>query len=144
MKIEFRPFMGQYDWGWVKLHLELEENRDMSGIMAIDLEKNETVGAVLMENWTPNSVMVHQIITKPMLLRHGFFEEVTKYIYDTCGRKMMIGSVPSDNPKALKLDKKIGFEEFAVIKDGFADGVDIHLLSMTKEQCNFYRGNEHG
>ena len=79
--------------------------------MAIDTDKNETVGAVIFDNWTENSVCAHMIITKPMLLRHGFLEECFDFAFNVCGRKVITGLVNSDNVKAQKLDEHIGFTE---------------------------------
>lgn len=50
----------------------------------------------------------------------------------------MFGLVPSDNSKALAVDKKIGFREVTRLKDAFKLGVDYVLLEMRKEDCNYY------
>ena len=142
MKVIFRPFSGPHDWGWVQMYAPILRCGDTNGIMAIDIEKNETVGAVIFDNWTPNGCQSHVIITNPLVLRHGFAEEVFKYVFITSGRKMMLGFVRSDNLKALKFDRNLGFEEIYRLKDGFEDGVDIVAIQLLKENCRFIQKYE--
>ena len=132
MNIQYRPFYGPADWGWIQQFCPLLRCGDTNGIMAIDVDKNETVAAIIFDNWTPNSCQIHQIIANPMVLRHGLFEEVHKFVFITAGRKFMMGCVRSDNPKALKLDKNIGFKEKFRMEDGAEDGVDLIFLVLTK------------
>ena len=42
MKLEFRSFVGEYDWGWVQQQVPILRIEDTCGLMAIDTEKNET------------------------------------------------------------------------------------------------------
>ena len=143
MKLAFRQFSGEHDWGWVQLHLPgLKRVEDTTGIMAVDTETNQTVAGVIMDTWTHNSVCVHQILTNPMVLRHGFFEEVADYVYNHAGRDVMVGMVPADNERALRLDKAIGFVERGRLPDVYAKGVDVVMLTMTKEQCRFWSARE--
>jgi RimJ/RimL family protein N-acetyltransferase len=139
MNIQFRAFVGEYDWGWVQLHQPILRVEDTGGIMAVDLDKQETIGAVIFDNWTENSVCAHMIITKPMLLRHGFLEECFDFAFNVSGRKVMTGLVNSDNIKAQKLDEHIGFKEIARLHDGWKDGVDIIMYEMRKEDCRWLK-----
>lgn len=138
MKVEFREFHGPSDWGLVQEHMPLKRVEDTGGIVAVDAETNETVAMVVMDSWTWNSVQIHQIVINPLVLRHGFFEEVADYVFNVAEREIMIGLVPSDNDKALSMNKKIGFEEVARIKDGVNFGIDIVILQMHKTQCKFW------
>lgn len=137
MNIEFRPFVGHYDWGWFQLHQRFLRVGDMTGIMAIDMDTNRTVAGVLFDTWTENSCQAHIVIEEPMVLRHGFLEECFNFVFNTANRKMLLGYVSSNNEKAMKFDKHIGFEEVHRIKDGFADGIDIIIYQMLKENCRF-------
>ena len=138
MDVEFRNFDGPSDWGVVQKYMPLKRVDDTGGIVAVDKETNETVGIVVMDSWTATSVQIHQIIINPMVLRHGFFEEVAEYVFNHAGRELMIGLVPSNNAKALQMNGKIGFETAAVIPDGVDTGVDIVIMTMRKEQCKFW------
>jgi hypothetical protein len=137
MNIQFRAFVGKHDWGWCQQQVQILRSEDTQGIMAIDIDKNETIGAVIFDNFSPNSVQAHLIITKPMLLRHGFLQEAFDFAFNVCDRKMMIGIVKSDNAEAQKLDKHIGFVEQYRLKDGHADGIDLIYYTLHRDFCRF-------
>lgn len=138
MNIEFRNFHGPSDWGVVQQHMPLKRVEDTGGIVAVDKDTNETVAIAVMDSWTWNSVQIHQLILNPLVLRHGFFEEVADYVFNVADREIMIGLVPSDNEAALSVNKKIGFEEVARIKDAVNFGIDVVILSMHKTQCKYW------
>lgn len=138
MNVQFRQFDGPSDWGWVKSHMPLLRVEDTSGIIAVDLDTNTTVAGCIFDTWTHTSVCAHQIIENPMVLRHGWFEECVDYVYNVCEKQLIIGLVPADNVKALELNAKIGFVELARVPDAVNVGVDLVLLTMTRDQCRFY------
>jgi|TARA_R110000803_G_scaffold85167_1_gene151441 hypothetical protein len=112
---------------------------DTRGITALDSEKGP-VGICLMDSWTDNSVQIHIWIANPLILKHGFAEEVFGFIFGS-GRNVVIGSTPSDNPKALKFIKHMGLKEVARLPDVYGDGVDAVLTVMKKDDCRWI---EHG
>ena len=67
-------------------------------------------------------------------------KEYTKLCFDYAFNQLkvnkVIGLVESNNHKALRFDKHLGFIEEYVVKDAGKNG-DIHILSMTREQCRF-------
>lgn len=139
MRAHFREFHGPSDWGWVLLHLPgLKRVEDTGGIMCIDLDTNETVAGVVFDTWTHSSVCVHQIVTNPMVLRHGFFEEVADYVFNVAEREVMVGLVPANNEKALKLNEKIGFKECGRVPDAIMLGLDLIIMQVHKEDCTFW------
>jgi len=100
------------------------------------------------DTWTENSVVIHQAVLTPMLLRHGWLEEVADYVFNTAKRKLMIGLVPSNNEAALKLNDHIGFTETYLndhigftetyrIKDAIADGIDTVIMELRAEDCTW-------
>lgn len=135
MKVEFRSFDGPFDWGWVNLQVPILRVEDTSGIMAIDSEKNETVGACIFDNWTPNSVQAHFMIASPLVLKHKFIEEILDYVFNVQGKKVMYGLVPGNNEAALKLNKHLGFTEVIRLEEAFAPEVDYVLMELKKENC---------
>lgn len=144
MKIEFRKFHGPSDWGWVQQQVPILRCEDTNGIMAIDIERNETVGAVIFDNWTRNAVTAHIMVSNPMVFRHGFLEECFDFAFNHCDRKYMMGQLRSDNEKAYKLDMKMGFKEVLRIKDGFEDGVDCVIIQMHRDDCRFINRDRQG
>lgn len=134
MEITFRA-LALTDFEWVKPHLSIPAVSDMNGIVAE--QAGHGVAACVLHNWTYNSVMAHIVILKPIVIKHGFITEVMEYVFNRCDRKIMLGSVPSDNLKALAFDTHVGFKEVARIKDGYRNGVDIVLIELRKEECRW-------
>jgi L-amino acid N-acyltransferase YncA len=60
------------------------------------------------------------------------------YPFIELGVKKIIAPVHSTNTKALRLDHHFGFITEAIIKDAAPNG-DLHLLTMTKEQCRYLK-----
>ena len=72
-----------------------------------------------------------------MALRHGLLEEIARHVYLDCGRERIFGLVPSNNNKALKLNKHIGMSEVARIPNGVMTGVDYVIMCLEKADCRF-------
>jgi hypothetical protein len=146
MEVAFKSINCDEEWSWFYNLNNVTMLPDMTSILAYNVETKEPLACCIMDTWTETSCQVHFAIENPMVLRHGFFEEITKFVYDTSDRLIMYGLVPSDNKKALSVDKKIGFREITRLKDAFKRGVDYVLLEMRSEDCNFYitEDREHG
>lgn len=138
MSPTFRKFVLAYDWDWVQTRLDLVYSTNMKGIIAED-ENGVRVAAAMFDGWHDNSVCVHQVIENPLILRHGFYEQVAEYVFVTCDRGIMYGLIPSSNKKALKLDANIGFVEKTRLKDAIRPGEDMVIMELRKENCRFLR-----
>lgn len=101
----------------------------------IGLEKDgEIIAATGYESYTGKSVRTHIAIEGK--ITKEFLRFIFWYPFEQLKVKKLIGLVSSGNEKALKLDKNFGFVEEAIVKDVYEDG-DLHVLTMTKEQCRF-------
>jgi len=65
-------------------------------------------------------------------------EHVFKYAFETLGRKQLIGIVNSNNKRAVRYDKHLGFTEFARMEGLHDDGGDIVIFTMTSDECKYY------
>ena len=118
--------------------MKVQVTADIKGLVAVD-HCNEKAGMVILDSWTENSVQAHIKVTNKMCMRTGgLLNEVARYVYDVAGMGLMMGFLRSDNPKAIEFDKKLGFIVEHIVKDGYAVGVDCVILSMTRDQCNYY------
>jgi hypothetical protein len=138
MKVAFKAISCEEEWAWFCNLNKLTLVPDMTSILAYDEDTKENLACCVMDTWTETSCQVHFAIEKPMVLRHGFFEEVAKFVFDASDRLVMYGLVPADNKRALSVDKKIGFKEITRLKDAFKRGVDYVLLELRSEDCNYY------
>ena len=137
MKLYMRALHGPTDWGWINQQVGILRVEDTCGIVGIDQDKNETVAACVMDNWTDNSVQCHFIVTNKMALRHGFLQECCDFVFNHMGRQYVYGMVPGDNEKALKLNKHIGFTEKMRLPNAFKDGVDYVVMELKREDCKY-------
>jgi len=135
MKVLFRRFEGPLDWGFVQKYAPILRVEDTTGIMAIDEDTNTTVGAAIMDTWTPNSVQMHLIAIDPLVFRHGFMEEVFDFIFNVKNLGYIYGMVRETNTKALKIDAHMGFREILRLPDAWAVGEDIIVVELKKEDC---------
>jgi len=113
--------------------LQVPISASTGGIVAIDSD-GQPQGIVLLDNWAENSVMGHVAIQHPMAMRH-IPHEIMNYVFNTCGKGMFLGVIPSDNPKSLAFHKNLGFTVIHTITDGYDIGVDIILVQLLKENC---------
>jgi hypothetical protein len=86
-----------------------------------------------MDSWTKAGPQCHIAIDNPMCIRAGLLHRAFYYIHIFRNRPYAFGLVPSNHAKALKFDKKIGFEEVARVPDGYDDGVDYIVLRIKRE-----------
>ena len=137
MNVEFRALHGPSDWGWIQQQVNIHRVDDTSGVMAIDSDKNETIAALVTDNWTANSVQAHFMVTDNTVFRHGFLEECNDYVFNYAGRKVLYALVPGNNEKAIKLNKHIGFTEKMRFDDAFAPGVDYLVMELKKANSKY-------
>lgn len=116
-------------------------NEKIRGIYAentgsyIGLEQDgKIIAATGYEDYTGKSVRTHIAIEGK--ITKEFLRFIFWYPFEQLKVKKLIGLVSGGNEKALKLDKNFGFVEEAIVKDVYEDG-DLHILTMTKEQCRF-------
>ena len=132
--IKFKPLTEQEEWDVFKDKTHTIRCEDTQGIVAVDEEGN-IQGMLVADSFSHDSCNVHMFVDNPLLLRHGFLHEIARHLFITCGRNHIFGLVPSNNKKALRFDKHIGFKEVARIPDGVGTGTDYVVLRMDKAEC---------
>ena len=131
MRYKFKPLDNRHEWEWLSNRAKCGYCDDMRGVVAY--RGNTIVAAVALDSWSETSCTIHVAIEDPMVLRHGFAHEVFNYVFTFANRKLIIGITPSDNKKALKFNKHIGFKEIYRIRDGYREGVDYVVQEYRKE-----------
>ena len=130
--IELRS-MDQDGWNWFNRMVPVLCVEDSCGMTAYDTDKGKFVAGMVMDNWTDTSCQGHFCITTPMILRAGFFDVCTDYVFNERGMKLFYASVPSQYEKALKFLPQVGFTEVVRLKDAFKEGVDCVIMELKKE-----------
>ena len=104
--------------------------------------KGEIVSGVVFNNFNESNSTCHIAVSKPNRLFLELLDHAYGYAFGQCGLKRLTGLVASDNHKALKLDKHIGFVEEGMMRQAGRQGQDIIMLVLWPE--NYYKGQIHG
>ena len=78
-------------------------------------------------DYTGHSITIH--VHAPKALRKNTIKKFLQYPFKDLGVKILFTSVRSSNKIALNIDRKIGFKDYAVIKDYFGPNEDRIILS---------------
>ena len=136
--MRFHSMAHDHEWAWFKQKTHTIRCEDSQGLVVYN-DKHEIQAMCVADSFTGASCNVHFAIDNPMVLRHGFFEEIAEHCFRRMGCKQIFGLVPSNNEKAIKLDKHIGFTELTRIPDAIADGVDTVVLRLKRDECRWRR-----
>ena len=123
------------EWEWLKSRNPVIACEDSQGIVAY--RGDEIQAVAVFDSFGPDNCNVHWAIGNPMVLRHGFIQEIVHHAFVTCKRERIFGLVPSNNKRALKLDLHIGMREVARIPHAMGEGVDYIVMTMTKADCRW-------
>ena len=138
MNVGFRFMDGTRDWGWINDRVRLLRVEDTTGIVAVNSDTGELIGAVVMDNWTPNAVQCHFTMKSMIAIRHGLLNKAFEHVFSTKGKKIMYGLIPSNNEKSLKLALHLGFTEKTRLHDTFGEGLDYVILELKRENCPYW------
>ena len=123
-------------WSWIQKKARPIWCEDTKGLVAI--RGGWFVGAAVFDSWTPNSCQGHVIVDDPHITR-ALYREAFNYVFNQAGRRILIGLTPSNNKKALRLAKGMGFQVIYTLKDGYKDGVDYVVFELRKENCKLLK-----
>lgn len=117
--------------------VELMPTANLKGITL--LVDGEPVIIIGYDGWTAGSVIMHQWVANPRYVGRDIIREAFRYPFGIGNLECVLGTVRSDNQKALDLDRRLGFETVAVIPNGYGKGVDLHILHLSRDKCRWYR-----
>lgn len=104
-------------------------------------KEGKILGVVGFDGWNGASCQMH-VAGEGNWVSRELIRVTFDYAFNVAGMKVLLGLVPSDNERALKFDKHVGFVEVTRLKDAHPDG-DLVVLELRRENCRFLR-NKHG
>ena len=107
---------------WAKNRTRAIICEDTQGIIAYDDEK--FAACALFDSFTVECCNVHLAIVN--------------YLFGVCKRERIFGLVPSDNAKAIKFNKHIGWKEMHTIDDAIEENVGYIVMRMDKKDCQWF------
>lgn len=134
--MNFKPLTEEAEWAWMKERTHVIACEDSQGIVATS-GSGDILAVCVADSFSPDSCNVHLAIGDPFVIKHGFLHEIGTHLFVTCGRSHIFGLIPSNNEKALKFDKHIGFSEVCRIPDGVGTGTDYIVMRMNREDCRW-------
>jgi hypothetical protein len=104
----------------------------------LSLANPQLLGGVIYTNYTGRSVQMHMAGFAPAWPTPRFMWTIYDFPFNRLKVERVIGTVPSTNLRALKIDYKMGFEHVATIPR-VVPGGNMEVFSMTRDQCRYLR-----
>ena len=111
----------------------------IQGMRGIGLERDsELVAGILYEGYNHQSIWAH-IAADPggQWLNKEYLRFCCRYPFQHCNVKFVLGYMEASNAHALRFADHLGFREECRISEAAADGGDILILKMRKEDCRY-------
>ena len=136
--VEIVPLEKEH-WPWVYEQTEALLCLDTQGLVA--LVDGELRCAVVFDTWTKNSCVGHFVFRDKRAIR-SLIEAAFDFVFNFANRGILLGITPSDNEKALKFSKGLGFQELYRVKDGMDIGIDYVVQELRRENCKWLVSSE--
>lgn len=126
-----------YDRG-VRLH----RSEDFQAIGRVSPATEQLIGVVAYNGFCGNVCQMH-IAGDGNWVSREFIRAAFDYPFRQLGLAAVLGALPADNHKAMKFDTHFGMREVHRITNGWANGVDLVLVQMNREDCKWLREGDH-
>jgi hypothetical protein len=87
---------------------------------------------------------MHSAIDDPKAINRTFLRAIFEYPFVQCKLTHVIAIVSANNDRAMSIDKRLGFEEFASLSGAGLEGEDLVLLQMERSKCQWLEDSKHG
>ena len=122
---------------WLVRRVGCARVADLRGVTVEDAS-GRTLGVAGLCSWTPNGAELHFALSSPTAIR-SLAPAVAEYLFLQSERVLALARVVSSNVRSRRLVEWLGFREAHRIRGGWADGVDIILYEMRRDDCRFLR-----
>jgi RimJ/RimL family protein N-acetyltransferase len=122
---------------WARERIKCEwPFKDFTAISIVD--DDVMIATVLYTNYNRQNIEMHVASdgTKRWMTRE-FLRAVFAYPFEQLGCRRVTGVVQASNSAAYNFDKNIGFTLEGRMREASADGSDLLILGMMREECRF-------
>jgi len=129
-------------WEFVHQYSPVPVNGSMKGL---GLERDGVlVSGVLYECWNGPNVWMHVALAPGARWTPAYVRYCFQYPFNELGCARVSGHVDASNAAARRVDEHLGFVQEAVLRGAAADGGDVILYVMWRDQCRFLGDKHHG
>ena len=129
--VTFKQISCQEEWDWFHAFVPVHLMSDAKGIIAYI--GGVPAAACVLQRWMKGSVEIHWIITKPMILRHGWLKLVAEAAYGDTDRTVF-GFISEGNAKSMALAKRVGCREVGRIPGGDIPGTAFVIMAVRQDE----------
>lgn len=104
-----------------------------NAVQVSEFEDNRPLCGAVFDGYNGKSIHAHIWIAPGRRPSRKWWFAVYDYMFRQCGVTNVIGTVPSSNTAAQKLDEHLGFRLQAIIPNYYPNGDDMHLYLCTRE-----------
>src|SRR5574343_1668250 len=120
---------------WIEARTGCVLTRAARGIEAVD-SRGVVRGQVAYDNWTENAVQAHMAVDTPVAWR-ALVKPAFEYPFRQAGKSVIVGFIPAGNARSVHLAKRLGLRETYRVRDGWANGEDVVVLEMRRDECRW-------
>lgn len=129
-------------WAYVRNYIPVPV---VAGMKGLGLERDgELIAGVLYEGYNGVNVWMHVATTPGKKWTMEFLRYCFYYPFVELGCKRVSGYVEDSNEAAKRFDEHLGFTREAVLRGAAADGGDVILYVMRREDCRYLSEADHG
>lgn len=133
---------------WVSDKIENGQGffKDYAAIGFENEHDNELVVGVVYTNYHPKISIEMSVaaVNKKIWAKRENLAIFFKYPFIHLGVRRVSALISARNEKTTKLVRNLGFHLEGIIRNGCADGGDLLLFGMLKEECRYIKGNYDG
>lgn len=122
-------------WAYVRQYTPISM---VAGSKGLGLERDgELIAGVVYEGYNTQNVWMHVATTPGKKWTMEFMRYCFYYPFVELGCKRVSGYVEASNALARRFDEHLGFKKEAVLEGAAADGGDVILYVMRREDCRY-------
>lgn len=106
------------------------------------VSEDNVVIAVGIDGWLGKTAQIHVAFAEGWHYPpREMLRAVFKHCFDHCKLEMLLGVVNSNNERAMRFDRHLGFRVLHTLPGMHDDGGDILLLGMHRKECRYLKEN---
>jgi L-amino acid N-acyltransferase YncA len=118
-------------FGWLEGRTGCVLTRCARAVMAVDAS-GRIRGMVAYDSWTETAAFAHMAVDSPSVWR-ALLRPALEYAFVQLGRRLLLGTILASNARSMAFVEAVGFREVHRVRGGWAEGVDLVLWQLRRE-----------